>query len=241
MTNVMMSHRPPVTVRMESLIQKWEAAADRRAIFLRCYLLMTQNVLAAVEGRAFRDCQWVNTLLHRFADYYFEALSAYEEDEDGAPAVWSQTHNVARQEGVQVVQHLLLGVNAHINYDLVMTLVELLEPEWSRLSPQEREMRYADHCQVNDIIGATVDAVQDEVIETAAPGMNVVDILLGPVDEWLISHVIKRWRDEVWDHALKMLARSDTHQRERIRFDIETLTQKRAQIILLESGAGAAS
>ena len=197
---------------------------------------MTQNMLAAVEAGAFRDGRWVHTLLHRFADYYFEALSAYEEDEDGAPAIWRKTHKVARQQEAQIVQHLLLGVNAHINYDLVLTLVELLEPERSRLSPQEREMRYAGHCQVNEIIGATIDAVQDDVIETVAPEMNLVDTLLGPVDEWLISDVITRWRDEVWDHALKMLARSAPRQRERIRSDIEILTQRRAQIILLESG-----
>ncbi len=232
-----MSPQRPVTDTMVSLIQAWEAAADRRAIFLRCYLLMTRNMLTAVDAGSFKDCEWVHRLLHRFADYYFDALAAYDQNVAGAPPVWRQVHDVAGRGEAQIVQHLLLGVNAHINYDLVLTLVKLLEPEWAQLSAQERAMRYADHCHVNVIIGQTIDAVQDDVVETAAPEMDLVDKLLGPVDEWLISQLITRWRDEVWEHALAMLACPDRQGRERMRAEIETLTQKRARAILLGSGA----
>lgn len=223
----------PVTERMASLINDWEQTADRRAIFLRCYLLMTRNMLAAVDGGIFHDCAWVHGLLHRFADYYFDALVAYEQEAAQTPAVWQHVHDVAAAKEAQVLQHLLLGVNAHINYDLVLTLVETLEPEWAQLTAAERSRRYADHCRVNDIIGATVDAVQDDVIETEAPEMDLVDVLLGPVDEWLISTLITRWRDEVWEHALEMLARPDAQQRERKRLQIEARTQRRARAILL--------
>jgi len=231
-----MSQRRPVTERMEALIRGWEASADRRAIFLRCYLLMTRNMLAAVDAGAFTDCHWVHALLHRFADYYFEALSAYEHDVNGAPPVWRRVHDVAGRDEAQIVQHLLLGVNAHINYDLVLTLVEMLEPEWAQLNARQRADRYADHCHVNQIIGATIDAVQDDVIESVAPEMDLVDTLLGPVDEWLISRLITRWRDEVWEHALEMLARPQ-RQREGKRAEVEALTQRRARAILLEDGA----
>lgn len=234
----MMRRRRPVTLRMETLLREWETTADRRAIFLRCYLLMTHNMLAAVEDGAFRDCDWVHALLHRFADYYFEALSTYEQDVDQAPPVWRRVHDVARREEALVVQDLLLGVNAHINYDLVLTLVDMLEPEWAHLSTPERHARYADHCRINHIIGATIDAVQDHVIETVAPEMNVVDTFLGRLDEWLISQLITRWRDEVWQHAVEMLVRPEPQRRERARFEIESLTQRRARAILLKDGVG---
>lgn len=231
----MMRERPAVTARMSDLIQGWEAAADRRGIFLRCYLLMTRNMLAAVDAGDFHDCRWVNALLHRFADYYFDALVVYDEERERAPAVWQHTHDLAGRDDVQVLQHLLLGVNAHINYDLVLTLVEMLEPEWERLTPQERAARYVDHCHVNDIIAATIDAVQDDVIEPAAPQMDVVDKLLGPLDEWLISHLITRWRQEVWERARAMLARP-AQQREELRSALEDVTQRRARAILLQEG-----
>lgn len=66
--------------------------------------------------------------------------------------------------------------------------------------------------------------------------MDLVDKLLGPVDEWLISQLITRWRDEVWEHALAMLARPDRQGRECMRAEIEFVTQNRARAILLGSG-----
>lgn len=36
--------------------------------------------------------------------------------------------------------------------------------------PAERTRRYQDFIQVNDIIGRTVDAVQDTVVEAFTPG-----------------------------------------------------------------------
>ena len=230
-----MSERQAVTDRMASLIRGWEAAADRRAIFLNCYLLMTRNMLSAVDAGDFRDCDWVHALLYRFADYYFDALVVYDEDRERAPAVWRYAHDVAGRRAIQPLQHLLLGVNAHINYDLVLTLVEMLEPEWERLTPQQRAARYADHCHVNEIIAATVDAVQDDVIEPTAPKMDLVDKLLGPLDEWLIARLISRWRQEVWEHAVIMLA-SPAQQRETQRAQVEALTHRRARAILLAEG-----
>ncbi len=32
---------------------------------------------------------------------------------------------------------------------------------------------YTDHCHVNDVIGGTIDAVQDQVIEPAMPVMDI--------------------------------------------------------------------
>ena len=100
---------------------------------------------------------------------------------------------------------MLLGVNAHINYDLVFTLVDMLEPEWQGLSPEQRTHRYNDHCRVNNIIGRTIDAVQDQVLEPGMPLMDLVDKLLGPVDEFLISHLISNWREDVWQNAAELL------------------------------------
>ncbi|MFZ0546937.1 MAG: DUF5995 family protein, partial [Candidatus Promineifilaceae bacterium] len=76
-----------VTARMRSLVEEFEAGADRRAIFLSCYLLMTENMLSAVEAGEFYDPEWVDTLLHHFAGYYFEGVTAYALNESAASAV----------------------------------------------------------------------------------------------------------------------------------------------------------
>lgn len=206
----------PVTVRMESRVTAWEEAADHKAVFLSCYLLMTRNTLAAIDRCEFGDCEWVDRLLHRFAEYYFDALDAYERSPETAPAVWRLAHDATHRAHTLPLQKLLLGVNAHINYDLVLTLVDLLEPEWDALSPDRRSARYADHCHVNDVIARTIDAVQDEVLEPAMPVMRLVDTMLGPFDEYLISRLIARWRETVWQNAVRLLEAREPGERNRL-------------------------
>jgi hypothetical protein len=66
--------------------------------------------------------------------------------------------------------------------------------------------------------------------------MEIVDILLGPVDEWTASLMIRKWREEVWRHALQMLAAQDETERETLRRQVETLTLHRARAILRPIG-----
>jgi hypothetical protein len=200
-----------VIARMQEIIRRWEDTADRRAVFLTCYMMMTQNMQTAVVQGEFADCTWVDRLLRHFADYYFVALDAYQLDRSSAPKVWQLAHDAALEGHEAALQQLLLGVNAHINYDLVLALADMLDPEWEGLSDNDRRTRYADYCHVNDIIGRTIDAVQDQVLEPAMPSMKLVDWLFGEMDEKLISRIITDWRESVWEYAARLL---DTHDPE---------------------------
>jgi hypothetical protein len=218
--------------RMQSLVQAWEARGDRRCIFLGCYALMTANMLQAVDRSRFRDGPWVSRLLHRFAAYYFDALEQYEQDRPGIPAVWKQTHDAARNGGIKTLQHLFLGVNAHINFDLVFTLVDVLTPEWSGLSEAGRRTRQDDHSLVNTIIAETIDAVQDEVVERHTRWLDIVDRGLGRLDEWLVSQLIAQWRSDVWVNATRVLEAAHPQQRDALRDDIERAVLRRGREIL---------
>ncbi|MBI5880324.1 MAG: hypothetical protein HZB53_21955 [Chloroflexi bacterium] len=195
-----------VAERMRTLVSQWQASADRRATFLDCYLLMTRNVLTALERGEFRDAVWVDRLLNHFADYYFAALDAFERDAAASPAVWQLAHHATRNPNITALQNLLLGVNAHINYDLVLATADLLRPEWDTLNEAQRAGRYADYGHVNLVICATIDAVQDQVLDPAMPIMASLDKAFGPLDELLISHLIMRWREGVWQHTTNLLA-----------------------------------
>ena len=178
----------------------------------------------------------MHALLHRFAGYYFDALAAYERGDAETPAVWRTAHNATKNAQTHILQNMPLGINAHINYDLVFTLVDMLEPEWAQLPSVQRDRRYADHCRVNTIIGWTVDTVQDQVVERLAPEMDIPDKLFGPLDEWTTSHLIARWRDEVWQQAMRLLEAPAPANRERLRLETESATLQRAEAILLQGG-----
>ena len=225
-----MSAQHSVVDRMQDRIDGWERSGDPRAVFLSCYALMTQNMLDAVDAGEFADAAWVSRLLHHFAGYYFDALDTYETGEEHTPAVWRRAHDAARRSGTPAISLLLLGVNAHINYDLVLAVADLLEPEWPGLTDAERRTRYEDYCRVNDTIGRTIDSVQDGILEKREPIMALVDTLLGPVDEWLVSRGITEWREEVWGHAVRRVETTGEAQREVLRQEIEASAMRWARL-----------
>ena len=224
-----------VVDRMQAYIEAWEKAGDRRAIFLSCYEMMTRNMLAAIEAGVFEDQAWVSALLHRFAEYYFTALEAYESGQ-GLPVVWKLAFTASQRPQSHVLQDLILGVNAHINYDLVFALGDMLMPEWSSLSPEGRLSRYRDHCHVNQIINQTINIVQDQVVDRYAPGMRLVDKLMGPLDEWMTAWFIADWREEVWKNANLLVESIAESDREVLRQKVEAHSVERAQSLLGEEG-----
>ena len=228
-----MSSETPVTDRMQSLIDQWEGESHQEAIFLSCYRMMTSNVLEAIEQEEFEDSAWVREFLHRFAGYYFDALEAYEQDPASVPPVWQLAHSTAHDPRSLPIENLLLGVNAHINYDLVLTLVDMLNPEWSQLSDDGRAIRYADHCYINEVLARTVDAVQDEVLEPAMPAMALIDVLMGPLDELLISHMITQWRETVWQYAYRLLEAESAEEQVVLLREVEEETLKLGRLIRL--------
>jgi hypothetical protein len=222
--------------KMVSLLDGWEINHDPRLIFLNCYKMMTQNVLTAIEANDFEDVTWVNTLMENFAGYYFNALEAYESEQSKSPTAWRIAFAAAHNPQTHVIQNLVLGVNAHINYDLVLTLSAILAPEWQQLSAEQRQIRYRDHCRVNEIINQTIDAVQDQVIDRYDPEFRMIDKVLGPIDEWMTSLLIAEWREEVWEHVIKILGSENETDREEILALVEQTSIQRARDILGRGG-----
>jgi hypothetical protein len=217
----------PAAARMQALVEQWQGTLkgvhgfprrpeDHRVVFLHCYLLMTNNMLAAIQRQEFHDSAWVDKLLHIFAGYYFTALDAYELDPSTASPVWQLAFEAARHPGTLALQHLLLGVNAHINYDLILALVDILAPEWDGLTEDQRLRRYQDHCRVNQVIGNTVDAVEQEVLDPEMPIIRIVDTLMGHLDEAMISDLLGHWREIVWHHVTRLLEIQEPDERARL-------------------------
>lgn len=234
----MASHHPAgssALARMDELAAAWDTSADGRRTFLACYRLMTASVVAAVGERGFGDPDWVDRLLTRFADHYFTALVAYDTEPAAAPAVWRVAHDSCR-EPCWELQRLLLGINAHINVDLPLTMEQLLAVEWNGLSAAERERRRADYLAVNDIIGRIADEVQDSVLEAAVPLLRVVDVVLGRADEFLLSRLMFRWRDRAWENAVALLEASDDAAHARVVEAMQADALATADAILLTDG-----
>lgn len=225
-----------VISEMDKLLASWEVDNDNRRIFLGCYKMMTQNMLDALQANDFEDVSWVAALLDHFAEYYFSALHAYDQDKGNTPIVWKYAFEASHHTQTHVLQNLVLGVNAHINFDLVFAIYDLLLPEWGNLSEDQRQMRYRDHCHVNDIIYKTIDQVQDEIIDQYDPEFRLVDKILGPLDEWVTIWMVSDWREEVWEHAIHLIENPDKAEQLTYAQNLEDLSSTRAQSILGRKG-----
>jgi hypothetical protein len=198
---------PDAEERLSTLMEGWAEVGDRRGAFAQCYLVMTKRVHDAVDDGVFTDGAWVTRLLERFADYYFDAIDAHGTPvpEHPCPEVWRSAFDACADPSCHVLQVLMLGINAHINHDLALALVDVLD-DWDTLDEATRSARHEDHERVNEIIEATTDEVQREVVDRWSPAAHTLDVLLWRLDEWAFGALAESWRSRVWADAMELLA-----------------------------------
>ncbi len=227
---------PSPEVRLAELATRWSSARDLRAVFADCYRLMTVRLGEGVRDGLFEDGPWVARLRDRFADYYFDALDAYAgaEGAQDCPRTWQVALDACARPGCHPLEALLLGINAHINHDLALALVDVLD-DWDGLDAGARTRRRRDHDRVNTVIRSTTDEVQATVVAGWSPAATRLDTLLGRLDEWAFGEVVERWRTQVWDDAMALLAAPEA-ERPALAARIDTRAHRLAGLIGLAPG-----
>lgn len=187
--------------RLQTLQGAFEARDDRRAVFLSIYTRMTGAVARRVAREEFDDPDWVGEYLVAFANLYREAVREYEIGAlDSLADPWQLAFETAEEGDALVLQDAMLGVNAHINYDLSLAVDEV------GVSP-DPETKYADHCRVTDVIAEIIDDAQDGLVEYGADGLETLDESLGRLDEKLSVFTIDECRESAWRTAVALNSR----------------------------------
>lgn len=194
---------------MRSALDYFHRENDQRAIFLRAYYLITTAVWQAVhqrgryDKRIFFDPPWVDKLAGKFSLLYFQSLSTQER---GGERAWKTAHRLAASNETSVFQDMLLGINAHINYDLAYGIyLNLKEHEDGRdhlLLPR----RKFDHDQVNNILVNTIPQVESVLTRDYGGELQLMGELVGDLDEVLGELGIKYYRERVWWSAISFLS-----------------------------------
>ena len=180
--------------RAESYLRE---RGDRRAVFLTVYSRMTATVREAIGDGAFADPEWAAAYLVAFAERYRGALVAFERRAfESLPRPWLVAFAAAARGETLVAQDALLGINAHITYDLTYTLGDVgIDPD--------RGSKRVDHDRINAVLARLVQTVQDALVETyAATEIDGVDRLLDPFDDRLALLGMKGSRRFAWRNAV---------------------------------------
>ena len=183
--------------RLGAAERRLRERGDRRSVFLTVYAAMTETVDDGLRSGRFADPAWVEAYLVAFADRYRAAFVAYERGAFAdVPPPWLVAFRAAAAGQTLVVQDALLGVNAHINYDLAYTLCDVgVDPD--------RQAKHSDHAAVNGVLADLVDAVQAALATTyAAGGLSDADAVLGELDEATTLLGLREARRLAWDNAV---------------------------------------
>lgn len=185
-----------VSDRLSRLEGRLRERGDRRAVFLTVYSRMTREVHGGIERGRFANPGWMRRYLVTFANYYRRAFLAFERGNVGAvPDPWRIAFGTAIRGDTLVVQDAVLGVNAHINYDLALTVDDI------GIDPNRAEKR-ADHRAIDGILTRLVDAQQEALARIYASGIGDVDAAFGRLDETFSLLSMTEGREQAWRVAV---------------------------------------
>jgi hypothetical protein len=177
-------------------IQAALPARDGIARFNRLYLEVTRTVHTEVQRSSFRDEAFLSRLDVVFAGLYFAALRAALDKPAALPKAWAPLCEARRRKRIAAIQFALAGMNAHINRDLPVALVQTASELKVDLENAKRE--HADFERVNPVL-AQVEARVKRWFLTGELGE--IDRALGPVDDRIAMWNVCRARDAAWDQA----------------------------------------
>lgn len=211
------SFAPPSTiaevlVRLDGAVESAVRADSPSAYFACLYRGVTRRVADDIEAGRFEDPGRMERLDVIFANRYLAALHAYERN---APttASWRLAFDAARSGKLSILQHLLLGMNAHINLDLGIAAAQVAPG--ASLPALRRDFH-----EISLLLGEMLDDVQHR-LGHVSPWLWLLDIVGGRSDEEICTFCLGGARDLAWRWAERFAVHPDPSACP----DIDTLDQ----------------
>src|SRR6185503_17794712 len=115
-------NQPPRTIaevieQLEHIVADCQASKLREGYFAALYLRVTREVARKISSNFFDDNARMEQLDVTFANRYLTAYDQYKHHQK-CSASWQVAFETCRNWRPLVLQHLLLGMNAHIGLDL---------------------------------------------------------------------------------------------------------------------------
>jgi Family of unknown function (DUF5995) len=170
-------------------------AASSRQHFLGTYLRTTMAIGRAIDEGVFEDPGWVERLDVVFADLY---LDPYHAHLAGAPVPLPWRLAFEAPPDLRPLRHVLLGINAHINFDLPQALLRVI-PVADFDNPELIDRRRRDHERIDDVLSSRV-AAEDDLL---GPG-TLLDRLLTPLNRLSSRRFLKEARRKVWHNTYEL-------------------------------------
>ncbi len=179
---------------------------DAGGYFTIVYRAVTDRVRAGIAAGEFADGERMEHFDVVFARRYLDARTNWRSGTGAVPESWRlafETAELGRR--CLVTQHLLLGINAHINLDLGVAAA-------AASPPGEVDALRDDFETINDVLAELVDRMQKSLV-AVSPWTRYVDVAGLRFDEALVTFSLRRARADAWNFATTLSSATPDEQR----------------------------
>ena len=169
------------------------------AVLYRDVTIQVKNKIQ--EGNYFEDGKRMERLDVVFAERFLDAIN-HHWSQDQPSKSWLIAFDTSKAKSPIILQHLLMGMNAHINLDLAIATAQVAP---GYLLPAIE----GDFQKIMDLLSSMIDEVQER-IELVSPAIKLIDKFGGRTDEKIAGFVIKKARDLSWSTAEKLAIETPT-------------------------------
>lgn len=161
--------------------------------FACTYRIMTAQVLKGIQQKKFEDNPRMIALDLAFAKRYVDAWENYKLGKKCTNA-WFIAFEAAKNPKLLILQHIFLGMNAHINLDLGISAASIMP--YRKINPLKN-----DFGKINVVISAINQNVQNSLNKICYP-VELIDQISNGKDNVILDFAIARARDTSWATAV---------------------------------------
>jgi hypothetical protein len=195
-----------VLEELDTIIEKSVQENNYLGIFAYIYRRTTAQIKTAIADKSFENNDRMEKFDVTFANFYLMAWQNYFNGGIVSNA-WRAAFD-ARLEKLTVMQHLLMGMNAHINLDLGIAAEEIM-PEDTIQDLKDDFMR------VNGVLAGLVDEMQTKMARVS-PLMFLLDWIGGRTEEKIINFSMAKAREYSWQNACRLSEMNKENKAEKI-------------------------
>jgi Family of unknown function (DUF5995) len=163
--------------------------------FAMLYRRMTAAVRDGIQNNLFEDGARMDKLDTTFANRYLQAWDAYTHQQRCSNA-WYTAFEACSNKKLIVLQHLVAGINTHINLDLGIAAAAVA-PGDTIFALQH------DFDKINDIITSLTQSIQDSLCKIWFP-LRALENITGNSQDALFNFSIVAARKASWANALAL-------------------------------------
>jgi hypothetical protein len=185
---------------LDIIVQDSIRTQSRAGYFAALYKRMTMAVRDGIKKGQFEDGARMEALDILFAQRYLTAFDAFK-DSTECSSSWQHALTGCGNRSLIVLQHLLLGINAHVNLDLAIAAAQLAPG--NSIHALEKDFNH-----INVLIASLVDDVQKCLEEVWFP-MRLLRNVINRQGTAVLNFSMTTARKTAWANAV-LLANMNT-------------------------------